>query len=449
MKRTVLTLAVVAALAGCAPHAQKEKDFENALVNLFCSDSFFSRNEAKIEQKSDVIFTGINAGLVARGCTNYEKSNMFFDAAEQSYKDDVDLENVAAKGARTMLSTLVNDNMFDYGGTLYERIMVNAYKGLNYMSLDDFENARVEFNRALMRQDKAKEYFAKQIEKNRQDLDSSKKALGDEGLSKSTDDIMAKYDNLFREFETSKEFVNPYATYLASVFFYMDKDYGKASDLLREVALVNPKNQQLQAQYKQFEQRARSITNKKAKNYIFVTYEDGFGAIKDEFKFVLPLRIEGKWVSSTFSMPTLKKRTPSFGNIQVNKNTTSSVVDFDSVVATEFKFELPGVVTKAIASTLTKTAMNAAAAKNDSGKGMLTLASSVLTTAATQTDTRSWRGLPKSASVLMLENNGKLEIKAPNGEELLKQTVKKDRYVLVVVRSYAPHFPTQISVIER
>src|SRR5690606_20167188 len=127
-------------------------------------------------------------------------------------------------------ATLVNDNMFDYKGSLYERIMVNSYKGLNYMSLGDYDNARVEFNRALLRQDKAKEYFAKQVEQNRAKLDESKKFTDKENLDNSSSQIMSKYDGFFKEFDTTKDFVNPYATYLASVFFYMEKDYGKAAD---------------------------------------------------------------------------------------------------------------------------------------------------------------------------------------------------------------------------
>lgn len=38
-----------------------------------------------------------------------------------------------------------------------------------------------------------------------------------------------------------KNFINPYATYLASIFFFMDKDYRKAADLFREVAIIYPK----------------------------------------------------------------------------------------------------------------------------------------------------------------------------------------------------------------
>lgn len=449
MNKFALTAVLIAVLAGCTPHAKKDRDFEDALVNRFCSDEFFLLNERKINRNRDVIYTGINAGLVARGCAEYSKSNQFFDAAEESYRADVDMENMLVKGARNVASTLINDNIFAYDGTLYERIMMNTYKALNYMSLEDFENARVEFNRALMRQDRAKEHFAKRIEKNRRDMDKSKAVTGEEGFSNSTEQIRAKYDDLFLEFDTSKDFVNPYATYLASVFFYMERDYGRASDLLREVAAVHPRDKQLQNQYKTFERQARSASREKAKNYIFVVYEDGFGTVKDEFRFTLPLPVEGQIITTTFAMPTLKKREASFGSIRVNDAKTSQVVNFDSVVATEFREELPGEIAKAIASTLSKTAVNAVVAKNDSSGGLMSMASSVLTTLVTQADTRSWRGLPKTASVLMLENGGKLDVRTPSGDSLLKQNISKDKDVLVVVRSYAPYFPSHVSVIER
>jgi uncharacterized protein len=320
---------------------------------------------------------------------------------------------------------------------------------VNYMSLGDFENARVEFNRALLRQDKAKEHFAKQVEKNREELNKSKKYTDEKNLDKSMSEIMSKYDNLFIEFETTKDFVNPYATYLASVFFYMDKDYGKASDLFKEIAIINPNDEQIQKQRRMFEEHANDITTKKAKNYIFVTYEDGFGTVKDQFKFTLPLIIDGKVITSSFAMPTLKKQEASYGAIQINNVKTSQVVDFDRVVATEFKLDLPVEIAKSVASTVTKTALNAVVAKNDATGGLLSLASSIATIAITQADVRSWRGLPKTASVAMLENTGKVEILAANGEEILKQSVDKNKNILIAVRSIAPYLPTQVSVIER
>src|SRR5690606_12567549 len=147
-----------------------------------------------------------------------------------------------------------------------------------------------------------------------------------------------------------------YATYLASVFFYMDKDYGKASDLFKEIAIVNPLNDQIHKQVKVFEKRANAIRSRKDTNYIFISYEDGFGAVKDEFKFALPLSVDKKIISTTFAMPTLKKRNSSHDSLYVNNVQTSKVVDFDNIVATEFQLDLPGVITQAVASTIVKTA---------------------------------------------------------------------------------------------
>lgn len=449
MKRNIVTLALVVALAGCAGHDQKSKNFEDALVNEFCSDTFFAEHEAKIKRNSDVIYTGINAGLVARSCKIYDKSNMFFDVAEEAYKNKVDLENIGSKGAKTVMSTLVNENILDYRGSLYERIMLNSYKGLNYMSLGDYDNARVEFNRAMMRQDSAKDYFSKYIEQNRKKLEESSELTDEKNIDKSSSEIMSKYDTFFAEFETSKDFVNPYSTYLSSVFFYLEKDYGKAADLFKEIATVYPKDKNIQKQFKAFELRANSTNKKALKKHIFISYEDGYGPIKEEFKFTLPLIIDKKVISSTFAMPTLKKRSASYEQVSVNKQMISKVVDFDSVVATEFKINLPAEITKSIASTVTKTAINVAVAKNDSTGGFLALASSIATTMATQADVRSWRGLPKTASIAMLENNGKLDIVAADGTKIFHQDVSKNKDVLVLVRSFAPYLPTQVVVIER
>ncbi|EAL9139814.1 hypothetical protein DYU73_08465, partial [Campylobacter jejuni] len=228
-------------LTACVNQVKQNTTFENALTQKYCGDDFFNQNLEKIKKNDDVIYTGLNAGLIARNCGDFNKSNVFFDAAEESYKYDVDLENVGSKATKFVGTTLLNDTIVDYDGSLYERIMVNIYKALNYMEEDDYENARVEFNRALMRQDKAKEYFAKEIEKNRADLDKAKEDKNyDKNMNENSKVIEAQYDNLFKEFDTTKNFINPYATYLASIFFFMDKDYRKAADLFREVSIIYP-----------------------------------------------------------------------------------------------------------------------------------------------------------------------------------------------------------------
>ncbi|EPE6322637.1 hypothetical protein ACSKV1_001565, partial [Campylobacter jejuni] len=396
-------------LTACVNQVKQNTTFENALTQKYCGDDFFNQNLEKIKKNDDVIYTGLNAGLIARNCGDFNKSNVFFDAAEESYKYDVDLENVGSKATKFVGTTLLNDTIVDYDGSLYERIMVNIYKALNYMEEDDYENARVEFNRALMRQDKAKEYFAKEIEKNRADLDKAKEDKNyDKNMNENSKVIEAQYDNLFKEFDTTKNFINPYATYLASIFFFMDKDYRKAADLFREVSIIYPKNKTIKKEAKIFKEYATKIKVKKAKKYVFVVYENGFGVVKDEFALTLPFIVDKKIISTNIALQTLKKREASFANLNINGQNTNDFVDLDNIVATEFKINMPAMIAKALAQTIIKTTLNVAVANNDSTGGWLSLATAVATAATNKADVRSWRGLPKSIAIATIENDGNL-----------------------------------------
>ena len=115
----------------------------------------------QVNKDNDPIFVGLHAGSLARSCGQFAKSNEFFDLAEHKYKHDVDLENIGKKGAKLITSVVFSDAFNDYDGNMYERIMVNVYKGFNFMSLGDYENARVEFNRAALRQEVAKDISKK------------------------------------------------------------------------------------------------------------------------------------------------------------------------------------------------------------------------------------------------------------------------------------------------
>lgn len=454
MKKFVCTIAFASLMfSACTNHVAQNQTFENALVQAFCSEGLVNDSEAKIKKNDDVIYTGLNAGLITRNCSNFEKSNFFLDSAEESYRWDVDEKGVVSKGAKLVATTLVNDTIVDYDGSLYERIMVNAYKGLNFMSLGDYQNARVEFKRAQIRQDMAKQYFAKQIEEQRKDMDKAKE---DPEYKKNYNDnlktINKEYDNLFKEFHTTRNFINPYATYLASVFYFMDADYRQANNLFREVAISDPKNKELQKQAQIFKSFATKTKAKKAPKYVFVVYEDGFGPIKDEFSLTLPFIVDKNPITTSIALQTLKKREASFGSIIANGTKSSQIANLDDVVATEFKITMPGMIAKALTSTIIKTAINAAVASeadNDSTGALLSIGVSLLNSYTTKADVRSWRGLPKTISALMLENKGSIKITDPKGGTLFEQELSKNKNALIIVRSFSPNLPSKVFVIEK
>nr|WP_235597642.1 hypothetical protein [Campylobacter iguaniorum] len=441
----LLSLFFALFFVGCANHAATNNDFQNMIVNSYCDDEFLAQSLEKVKNNDDAIYNGLNAGLIARNCSKFSQSIEFFDAVEDAYKYDVDLQNYALKGTKIITSTLINENISDYEGSMHERIMLNSYKALNFMSLGDFQNARVEFNRALMRQEIAKEYFANQIEKNRDDLDKNY----DKNVASNFKNISANYNSLFREFDTVKDFTNPYATYLASVFFYMDNDYKRASDLLKEIAIIHPNNKEIQKQYATFIKQAASINPQKSKKYIFVIYEDGLGAIKDEFRLTLPFVVDKKIVTTSVAFETLKKQGSSYETIEANLAQTSNLINLDSIIATEFKINMSSMILKSLTSTATKTALNIAVTKNDDTDGWLALLSSLLTSVSTRANVRSWTGLPKSVSVIMIENKGKITISVPNGRILFEQNLDETKDTLVLVRSPLRSAPSHTTIIQR
>ena len=443
MKKSALfatLLAVNALFCACSNHSSNNLFYQEALKNKYCSESFFNDERKKVDKGNDTIYIGLNVGALARNCENYEQSIYFFDKAEEAYKYDVDLQGLGKKSVKMLSSTLINENINDYEGTLYERIMVNVYKGLNFMSLKDFANARVEFNRALMRQDKAKEYFAKQIESNRKEFDEAKQdANYEQNMGNNYNTISARYEHLLKDFATTQDFVNPYATYMASVFFFLDGDYKRAQDLFKEVAIINKNSAEFNKEFNIFENYAKSLNPQSLQKYVFVVYESGFGAGLDEFAITLPFTFDGNVVTSSLALPTLKKRTNSYEYVVANGSKVADFVDFDNIIATEFKANMGFRVGKALSSTIVKTTMNLAVAKNDPTGGYLSLATSLFNSATTKADLRFWSALPKYAKILALENTGSIVINSDNGTTLYKnEELPQDKNLLIIVKSHTP-----------
>lgn len=452
MKKSALfatLLAVNAFFCACANHSTDNFFYEEALKNAYCDNSFFEDKRAKVDKNDDTIYTGLNVGALARHCDELKLSNYFFDKAEEAYKYDVDLQGLATKGTKSVASAVLNESVLDYEGSLYERIMVNVYKGLNFMSLKDFANARVEFNRALMRQDKAKEYFAKQIESNRKEFDEAKQdANYEQNMGNNYNTISAQYEHLMRDFTTTKDFINPYATYMASVFFFLDEDYRRGADLFKEVALINSHNAEFHKEFSVFNQYANSTNPQRLKKYLFIVLESGFGAGLEEWTISVPFIFDNQIISSPLALPVLKKRSNSYNYLVANGAKTADFVDFDNIIATEFKINSPFIIGKALSSMIAKTTLSAAVAKNDPTGGFLSIAANIFTNATTRADVRFWNSLPKYAKIVMIENKGRVVIQADDGTSVFESDLP-DKNLLIVVRSFSRASPSVVWLIQR
>ena len=384
-------------------------DYENSA--LFAEGKISKNKNPKGE---DLLWT-LQLGTVERIRQDYQKSTESFDKAEEMLKY-YDEQSRLGDGIG---STIVNENIIPYRGEEYDGIMVNVYKALNFMAEGKMDLARVEFNRALDRQRRAKEKFNEEIRKLQGELEKDQQK---NNFSKSnaenpeTQEILAeKYPNLYN-FEAYPDFVNPFATYLAGVFFNLVSDHSKAVDLLKESYGMVGNNAYIAEDLLITE----NILDGKGKldDTIWLIFENGLGPVKKEFRLDIPLFVATDKVKYVgIALPELEFRDRAYqylvAEVDGNDYKTSLVSDMDRVVQTEFSKDYKGILIRAIISTTAKAVAQYAIEKQgSSGNSIASILVAAYSFATTAADVRIWTTLPKDFQIARFPKpkDGKLKI---------------------------------------
>jgi hypothetical protein len=406
---------------GCnAPKDQLKVFNANFEASNYDNAALFAEGKIGRREKpdgEDLLWT-LQLASVERIRQNFLKSTDCFDKAEDMFK----YYDEQFKGGDVIGSTAVNENVIPYRGEEYDGVMLNTYKALNFMAEGKPDLARVEFNRALDRQRRAKEKFVEEInklnaemEKNQQQSASVKSTVE----SQTTRDRLAeKYPNLYN-FQAYPDFVNPFATYSAALFFDLVGDYSKAVDLFKETYGMVPDNPFIAEDLSATE----DILNKgsRLENTVWVIFENGLGPVKEEFRIDLPLFIVTSQVKYVgIALPKLEFRNQAYPYLLVNSDgkeyMTLPVADMDRVVQTEFSKDFPGILMRAVISATAKAVAQYALEQSGSDAGtvmsIVMAAYSFVTTAA---DVRIWTALPKDFQVARFPKpkDNKLKITPP------------------------------------
>jgi hypothetical protein len=103
---------------------------------------------------------------------------------------------------------------------------------------------------------------------------------------------------------------------------------------------------------------------------------------------------------------------------------TKTVASMDGIVALDFKNEMPVVITKTIAATITKAvaayiANDAARQQNDTVGLLVQMLTAGYQMAVNIADTRTWTTLPKEFQICRFPTpaDGKIELATPNGQK--------------------------------
>lgn len=378
-------------------------------------------SKSKNPKKEDLLWT-LQLGSLERLRQNLRESNNYFDRSEEML-NFFDYQNAAVD---SIAAIVVNENIIPYLGEEYDGIMVNTYKALNFMALGENDQARVEFNRALDRQRRAKEKFAREIEKLQNELDKEQEKEGSQ-VKKNVDNseidqlITGRYPGIY-EFEAYPDFVNPFTTYMAGVFFNLIGDHSKAVTFLKESYGMVRDNEYLAQDLAVTEQVLDGRTE--LKDTVWVIFENGMGPVREEFRIDIPLFIASDDVQYFgIALPRLVFREQAYPYLSIkadgNNYNTQIIGNMDRIVQTEFSKDFKGILTRAIISATAKVVAQYALRKKDnSSPQIVSFLAAVYSYATTAADVRIWTTLPKNFQVarLPIPPDRLITIEPPGGE---------------------------------
>ncbi|MEI8039874.1 MAG: hypothetical protein WCL11_00610 [Verrucomicrobiota bacterium] len=489
-------------LSGCQTYRDQNKTLTYWRKGELARAEIEARAKAKDAADRDAVIWRLEEATVLRGAGKIEDSNASFAQAEDRINryDEEAKVNLGKEGA-AMLS---NQATLPYRGRAYDGIMVNTYKALNSLQLGHPDQARSELIRAGQRRQDAIEENKKRIEKAQDAADKAKekaqqaadkdkdkdvadkdkdkdkvKDVADkdkdkdktkEAADKDKDNIAkATNDAKFKsqvstnyaaldELKPYGDYENPFTVYLDGLVFMANaSDFADLEHARKSFERVGSfgENKYIKADLAAMEgvQQGRPIPPT-----TYVIFETGCAPIRDQIRLDIPVIVGPGYVGAAF--PKLECNNDYAPALTVSAGGTNEntvlVGSMDSVIGRDFKNELPTIITKTVAATLTKAAASWAAnelarqAGGSTAQVITKVATSAYGVAVNIADTRTWSTLPKEFQVCRIPTppDRKIDVSVPSGQKA-SVTVCDGTYNIVYVKSVsatAPLIATQFKL---
>ena len=412
--RVILPLAValVAGLgAGCQTYTSQSRSMTASWMagNVEQSAKEFAEKAQRKSGGKDAILWHLEAGAAYRAAGKYLESNRHLDAA--AVKIDEYERQARVKLGREAGAIMSNQQNLPYEGRSYDKIMLHTYRALNYLALGDVEKARPEIIRAYQRQQDAVDENKRRIEKAQveekesRDRDKVERAKANPQFTAA---LGEKVEKDLQGFKFYADYVNPFTVYLDGLYFLHagsgGSDLERAIKSFHRVIEVAGDNQAVRAS---LVAATDALDGKAPVPVTYVIFETGRAASLEQVRIDVPILFANvSYVGAAF--PRLESH-PDFsrgllvkaGDVQ---EPTAPVASMDSMIALDFKNDLPVIITKTIIATVAKAvagyAINRAVEQQDDIAGILVrLATAAGQAAMNIADTRSWTTLPKEFQV--------------------------------------------------
>jgi uncharacterized protein len=462
MKKLLTTISVLIFVASCA---STQKNASNNLeTNLHQGNTNEAINlaikNADLDVEKNILgdqLWGMQSASLYRLSKQYDKSNAYFDLIEDvMYQEDT--ENLLKEGGELVFSALTNDTFLAYEQSVYDSIMVNTYKALNFTVQGDIANARVEWNRADDRQRRAADYFSEKIKDKKEELATEaaekQKESGqadNKGSQKSlseSEKLLAKQGVDMSGWKSYENYVNPFSTYMHGLFFMLaaqDKsDLNKAIDSFKRVeGITNTKAAKKSLNIAKSLLKNNSATNDK----VWVVFENGRSIQKEEMRIDLPVfLVSNNIVYTGIALPKLKEQRDYFPSLVANGVNTEVIADMDKIIKAEFKEEFSLILSREITRTIAKTIVQKQI--NDKNP-LLGFGAGLLQAVSTSADLRTWSMLPKNfqAAVIDKPKNNQVVLELNGLASPIIVDVNPEKRSIVYVKAFNTTVAPTIEVI--
>jgi hypothetical protein len=465
--RLVAVLTVLSTiLAGCAAPVKNtdvyglgaKSDF-NALAAAYLAQGKPSYNRDNLLEVLEAAKAFHDAGM-------WRLSNEALDRASELMPWKADKIDSAEEVLRLVGTTLTSSNAGKYTGKIFEGSLVDYYRSLNDLMLADFKNAQVSLNRLEQRQINAVDQFSAFVrgvdQSNRKDAADNRNRGYSQSLERSRDATrqgVAAIDASVRISEirnSAGDALTGIVRATSPIPELRNASIIRTSLTAASSGAASTAGRNLAARLNQELGDGRTATNP----LVVVIYEDGFGPFVSEFRIDLPLfLVSDKVLYSGIALPKFNRGRLGMGSILVSeaKVPTALMVDMNRIKGLEFQKAYEGVVAKAVASTLVKTAAQYAAnaaidervrqGKMSEGAGALAKILTATTQAAlTNADTRYWRNLPNSIQMAVVPwpSSGILPIFSSTGQVIANISMPQRGNHVVLARNASPGAPLSV-----
>ncbi|QLE78870.1 hypothetical protein FLM55_03590 [Francisella sp. Scap27] len=415
MKTKIISVAIIlSSLSGCATfsgsHPSKVDNAKQALQNNSASiiENKFLHSFAEDGVNASLGFleTGRFEQLVGNVDTSlnkYSKATAYVTKSEAEAK--IRVRNVI----KNVQATLLSDKERYYYLSDYEVTFLYAYQSLNYLKMNDLENAAVSIRNLSYAQYAT--YQTKQLSNTVSRANYSQ--MRHVNTTKISSEINTS--NQYRQLSSiaskiNNSYENAFGYYLAAMIYQAyDTDLNNTNLSMQNALSVVPNNSYV----KHDAERVKQAFDGAGKLYdnnqgrLVILYENDW--VESLQKFDLPIilffQVAGMQKISLPYYKTYTLGSPASIDVMksgrsVKKGETEILVDTTAMAAKSLSDRYPAIVTREVLRLITKTAISAAAIQSSGDyTALAAIGTSIYNMATTQADQRSWNLLPQAVSV--------------------------------------------------